>query len=324
MSKASVIEELKQLIKNGEIERKEVEVLFESPDFHKKDIRYNLFYYIGGLVLLVGIGLLITQNWELIGTWGRVLSTLGVFVVLYFAASVADKREVGEISFPFYIVAYVMLPIGIGVTMSEFYSGVIGIELTLLFSIMCFAIAYLTYLLRRDPVHMFFSFVFGTYAYFVLIDYIYYLTSADDYYRRTAYVFFVVSLIYLFYARLLLRNAAMWLVGNLVEYAGLITLIVSAVVLTGSREAASFIWLSLTPLIFLFLAYLSSYFSSKKYLWLSFLGIAAYLIKITFDYFEGSQYWPLGVILCGAMIIFAGFVVFRLRDTAAKKIAEAK
>src|SRR5690606_11031226 len=74
----------------------------------------KLFYYIGSVFVFSGIGLFVSMSWDDIGSFSRVLLTLGPGLICFVLGclSTAEERH-AEASLPLWLIAALLQPTGL-------------------------------------------------------------------------------------------------------------------------------------------------------------------------------------------------------------------
>lgn len=79
----------------------------------------KVLYTLGALIVIIGAGILIADNWDVLGTGGRILVSLGLSVIAYTFGLVSAERGSRKIASVAYVVSVVMAPFGVGVVFYE-------------------------------------------------------------------------------------------------------------------------------------------------------------------------------------------------------------
>jgi len=53
----------------------------------------EIFYFVGAIVILLGIAIFLAQNWSLLGFTTKILATLGVSLVAYLVAVILSRNK---------------------------------------------------------------------------------------------------------------------------------------------------------------------------------------------------------------------------------------
>ncbi len=78
------------------------------------------FFYIGAILIAIGISVVIGENWEALGSFLRVLVTLGTGVIAFITAVLLENRNTNvKISNAIHIIAIFALPLGLNILFYE-------------------------------------------------------------------------------------------------------------------------------------------------------------------------------------------------------------
>jgi hypothetical protein len=269
----------------------------------------HTFYGIGAIIALIGVVILVGQNWTEIGFVGRVLVTLGISFVTYAAGLILAGPEQKAISQVMFTISAALAPLGSYVLLSEAnvdFTWVVQIVtaglLTILFGTALFiskrnilvliTIGYATWAYYA----MIFKFFDGLYsadlfkfasmllgASYILIAYGYGSSSSadqsDEKERKT-----IQDAVYGF-GTLFVLGAGI-LVGNIFD---------------------------MVYIAFIFAAFYGSvYLKSRSMLVIGAFYLMAHIIKLTSKYFIDSIGWPIALILVGFLVIGIGYLTFYL------------
>src|SRR3989339_191243 len=92
-----------------------------SPSQHGTASRFTeILYYIGGLIIFIGITVLIVQNWEMLNSITRILVTLGVGIAAYVMGVLYMQRKITQnLTTAFFFLSTILLPTGLFITFHE-------------------------------------------------------------------------------------------------------------------------------------------------------------------------------------------------------------
>jgi len=129
MDKQQILSFIEAQLTQGKITRSDLENVGGSRDAGtgstlviKEETSSNLihvFYTIGAIIALIGIGILVAQNWNEIGFAGRVLVSLGISLVTFVTALILrspDQRGVSQVLFT---LSAPLAPLGVYVLLEE-------------------------------------------------------------------------------------------------------------------------------------------------------------------------------------------------------------
>jgi uncharacterized membrane protein len=91
----------------------------------------NTFYVIGAIIVLVGVIILIAQNWDEIGFIGRIGVTLGLGLITYITGFSYSRTVHNVLSQVMFTISAVLMPMGIFILYSE-----MDIRITLMTQVM--------------------------------------------------------------------------------------------------------------------------------------------------------------------------------------------
>jgi len=323
MNKQEVLQNIKTLIDNGQLSKADILGLFNTEVDSKKKSSLgiiNILYGIGGLVIFAGVIALIVQNWDSLGSFARVLITLGMAIVLYISSIMVLTRQYNVLAQILISVSYILFPLGIGVMLNELSinpeigaMSIIGILLTVL--------AVITYLLFKDLIFsLLFSVFFGTISAYLVLAYI--LEKASMTYEFDIYLYLTIALgithALLAYAftkpqtRVVLRR-----LGGLFYGTGTLGVLIGALSLGG-------VWDVLFIFVVIGTFLLSVYVHSRGMLFFSSIFFLGYLFKITGEYFAGSIGWPIALILIGIITIVVAIGTFKINQKYFRNAAQLR
>lgn len=284
----------------------------------------KIFNYLGGALIIFGIGFFISLNWSSLSDFVKIFSTLGAAIACYIVGILLhfDKRFDAAVS-AFFMISGLVLPIGLIVTFHVFNPHpLINIEKVNLFIIgMCAAVFLLSHLCLPRTIFLFFSIYYLSLFHFVLIDFISKHTNyvfADLY----SYECIVLGISYILLGRYLdLEKKFTSLVGPL-YFIGCLFILASSYSLGGTFfwNSPITIWKSITGLLIFVAFFLSVPFKSKSFLYLGALFLIIYLSDISTRLAEifGDLGWPLILISAGLLLMLVGYLVFNIHKRIQK------
>lgn len=328
----NLIEQIKKGVETGEITVNQLKSLTNELSAttpqgkqDKTNIVTKVLFGIGGLIVLVGVIVLLSQNWDAIGVVGRLLSTLGIAIVSHVLAfytfktsangqqSVPENQGVKAISaIPtqvYFAISAVLFPLGLNILLSElaFYDtvsvAVISILISLI-SLLVFASA--LYVTKKKVLHVF-SAIFATWLIYSIVAEMLRGTGFRFGFIKDTVVFtsMVIALGYFAYGHWLKVSQKEYSISKLFTFASFVLFLFSALFLGG-------IWNFLYAFIVIGAISLSVSIRSTATLVVSSIAVAIYLIKISAQYFAGSISWSLLLVLIGFLIIGLGYVTYYL------------
>ncbi|MCI5108453.1 MAG: DUF2157 domain-containing protein [Candidatus Pacebacteria bacterium] len=299
MDKNQLLQLVKESVDKGEISKSEVNSLFQKDGNHASRI-INILYAIGGIVILAGVIALIAQNWESLPSFARILTTLGMSIALYLAASLVVKsKEV--LSQVLAAVSFALLPVGIGVSMYEGGSLIdrpVDFVVISGISTIVSVISYFT--LKKLPVTIIFNTVFITALTYSFVSLIMENVGYTEFNVFT-YLTMAIGISYIILGRYLSNERLRQLLVSI----GTLGLLIAGITLSG-------LWDVLYIFILFAVFLLSSYWKKRSMLVFGSIFLISYLFEITSKYFAGSVGWPIALILLGILTIAIAIVTFRV------------
>jgi hypothetical protein len=262
---------------------------------NSSDSLLKVLYGIGAAILLVGVIILVIQNWNDIGFIGRIAVTLGISIVAFLIGLFVrspDQRMVSEISF---LVSVCLVPIGVFVFLDN--AQIVMTNQLQAFVGLCLSFMYVAaYFVSKKEIPAYAILGFFSWAY---IEFVLSLSSqvvnGDAFY----YLIMMLGVIQLVAATLFLP------IRRFFQSIGLFTILLSGIIIGGGFGLFYFI------LIFAGF-YLSVFLKRRSLFTISAIFLTAHIIKITSKYFADSIGWPVSLIVIGMSIIAIGYVTVRM------------
>ncbi len=284
----------------------------------------EILYYLGGLIVFIGIAIFVGDNWDKLGSVSRILATLGAGITMYVAGVLLSQyRTLERPAIGFHLVGALLIPGGIFVTLD-----VANIDPTLGLATLVFAaltVFYLvSYLVYRKNLFLFMSILFGTGLYFLFTDYLLQdsimLLDSDFYLYRVG----VLGLAYLLFGYAFLKETGekrkVPSLIALLNTAGIVLFLGAAFALGGFGVEKNMFWEIIFPALALAAIFLSIELKSRAYLIFGTLFLMGYIFKITADYFSDSLGWSLSLVLLGFAFIAIGYLSFTLNKKYLGKV----
>lgn len=264
----------------------------------------KILYFLGGLLVLLGITTFVGMFWDTLGFLGQVIVTLGAGVIAYVVSILLrDYSSATMISKLSLFFSAILMPAGIVVILNE-----AKVSDWLVASWWVFAGFFILYLLssfviKYDIAHFLVVFS-GSGIYFTTISILIranktILQIMPDLY---AYSVIVISIVYLVLAQRLFP------IGQ--NRRPLNTLLVFASVcgiFSAIHSLDGILWLVIFPFAIALFIYLSVQMNRRLILVLTSLFLISYVIRITGKYFVNTLSWPIALILGGVLIIGIGY-----------------
>lgn len=325
-------EELLDSIRNGAREktvtREEVTMAFDDgagisiPDskgLSDKHINFSqVLYYIGGFIVFLGIAVLIGENWDSLGKFTRILSTLGSGIAAYALGAFLFRNEKSkQISVAFHLIAALVLPIGIFVVFDSAGYDVATSGMNSLISAILLVAYAGSYLIFKRNMFVAFSIIFGTWFFYSIAFYM--LAAMPDQEKLFGYLTLAVGASYLFLGHYLSKYQERKGNSGSLFFIGSMFVLGAALGLQGWSPEQSVFWEIAYPAVVFGIIYLGIFFKRKSLLILSSLFLMFYILKLTGEYFADSLGWPLALVISGLALIFVGYYMVYLNKKYIKK-----
>jgi len=310
MDNQQLLAELQQKLTSGEISQSELAGLLPHTEQESTLTRFTLtkiLYGLGAIIVTIGILFFVAQLWNTIGTFGRILVTLGTGLVFAGTGSVLltkeKERMVGAI---FHIVGGILIPAGMLVTFNEF--GIEGdIVNTSLFVVLTGVYVFLS-LLHKHPVPTLFAIINATIATYLITD----LIINPQYFFTDVYEYLTVAIgaTYLLLGTGFKQTYDKPLSGALYFFGSIFFL---GATFSLSVDHGIF-WHLLYFGIAIEGLHLSTRLHSKSILVISTLALIAHISYITGKYFADSIGWPVALVFLGLIFIGLGYMSVKINE----------
>jgi Predicted membrane protein (DUF2157) len=273
----------------------------------------HILYAIGAIIAVVGVIILIVQNWKEIGFIGRVLVTVVLALSAYISGTVLRSKEHRVISEVMFTISAALSPVGAYVLLSEAnidFTQVVNIWISVVLTVL-FGVALL---ISKRNILILITLGFATSTYYTtLIKFLSIgsVTNSDDILKWAtiligiAYILIALALKSLFLpqdqSEEKEKNAVMKLINTL----GFFGVLFGGIMVGGIFDIF-FI------LIIFGAFYASVYLKSTSVLALSAVFLVAHIIKLTSKYFVNVIGWSLALIVVGFLIIGIGYATYSL------------
>jgi hypothetical protein len=298
----------------GEISRRDLEAILERQQqpLQKASSLTQIFSYLGGIIILLGLLLLASNYWGVFNSPMRMLISSGGVLTAYLAAVIlAEDERLMPIATPFFLIFALFLPVAITVAFYEAGALLISFNLSYVFSLSLFACAWVFYCYRRTPLLVF----------VVLYASLYYLSLLKDWasfasiYHAIEYYLVAILLLGMVYAFYLYRYwqdrrpglaKALSRIGMFLVLFSLLSLRAKYIEWHGFWEVCAIAGLMIN----------FSLAVKRQDNFLRVLGFIVfinYVFSFTADYFSDSLGWILSLIIAGLLIIAGAFLCFHKR-----------
>lgn len=315
MNKEELLQELSVKMSTGEISREEIANRFSFATeaqgaVQVEDSKHStpfsvtkMLYVLGAAIVVIGIVIFVSQIWDDIGSFGRIVVTLGLGVLLTAIGSMLLKSKPDEnIGVVFHFIGGMLIPGGALVTLSELNVDLVSLWPTTLTFGVVFAFYLLLNSVHKNAVLTFFAIANGTAFVYLFVEAI---VDGPAYLHDDlhAYLTMVIGASYLLLAQSFRDGWNKKLIGILCFFG-----------ITGFLGAAfsqvfdSVLWQMLYFILAIGGLALSVHMKRRNILVISTLFFIAHVAYITAEYFANSLGWPISLVVLGFVFIGLGYV----------------
>jgi hypothetical protein len=312
MNKEELLQELSAKMSSGEISLEELTNRFGLAASAKGEVEEKssthfsvtkILYVLGAAIVVIGIIIFVSQIWEDIGSFGRILVTLGLgFLTAAIGSMLLKNKPEDNIGTVFHFIGGMLIPGGAVVTLSELNADFVSLwPVTITFGII-FAFYLFLNSIHKNAILTFFAIANGTAFTYLIVEAI----IDSPFYKHEdlyAYLTMVIGASYLLLGYSFRDGWNKKLVGVLYFFG-----------ITGFLGAAfsqvfdSTPWQILYFLIVIGGLFLSVYMKNRSILVMSTLFLIAHVSYITGEYFADSLGWPISLVVLGFVFIGLGYV----------------
>jgi len=317
MDKQTLLESVSTLAAAGDLSEAELTAAFRDGaggDAAERQTRYStVLYFIGGGVVVIGIVALIAQIWNDLGSVMHVVVTLGSGIAAFTVGVLLSRRQwLGAAGPAFFLIAALVLPLGLAVTLDEAGLHPDHLQWQSLISVVLMGAFAAAYLLFRSNSLLLYAIGYATWAFFAITGWIVGPNPGLDDFEFFEYRALAVGLSYLILAFAFADTERRPLSGILYGL-GAVSFLGAALALGGWKPSQNVFWELVFPGLVFGVLYASVHLKSKALLTFGSLFLASYLVKITSEYFSDSLGWPLALVISGMMLMGVGYLTFRLK-----------
>ncbi|MDH3622106.1 MAG: hypothetical protein OER91_14500 [Gammaproteobacteria bacterium] len=319
MNKQELLQELSSRLASGELTRSEVleaidaEQSRPAPGKSKAAAALStVLYYIGGGVVFLGMIFLIAQEWDRFGSGMRIFVTLGSGIAAFVMGVLFNGQErLGAAGPAFFLVAALLLPLGLLVTYDEAGIDVDRITIQMQIAGILFAAYFGAYAAMRNNVLLAFSFIFGTWLFFAVTDYMISGAPMIDDWSFINYRILFTGLTFMLLGYSFVGTEREPLTGWLYVF-GVFGFLGAGFALGEWKPNQNVFWEAVYPGLVFGIIFLSTYLKSRIFLIFGSIALGAYLTKITAEYFSDSLGWAFSLVLVGFFLMGVAYLAVRV------------
>lgn len=268
-------------------------------------ILMRLFGYVGGLFVFAGLGTFVAMQWDEMNSAGRIMVTLGVGFCIFILALVCTTNEKLErAATPLFLVAALLQPTGILITLDEFSRGGEPIH-GMLFMCLVMAIQQgFTFWAKDRTVLAFTALFFGASFFAIAFD----LMRIDE-----DVIGFIIGLSLTCIGWSIDRSKHKPLAGICYFFGPVFFLCAAADMLRNSPAEILFLGLSCG------IIFLSTVARSRMLLFVGTIATLGYIGYFMGKHFPHSLAGPIGLIILGLLLIGAGVMAVKINNKFIKQ-----
>jgi len=283
--------------------------------FINKKVSYSeILYFLGGIVVSLGITILIYQNWYSLNWLTRVIFTIGFSVISFILGYfLTKKNKTKTLGLTFYFLSALIAPIALMVFLYLLGIQDNTIEYRILISSLILATYITSYLFSKKDMFLMFSIIGGTWLYFNLTNF-FYLNNLQTFNSTFyIYIYLLLGLIYTILGYIFSKTITIKSSSELLYNLGCVIILSATFILSGKHSDLSIFWEIIYPFIIAVYVFLSIYIEKISFLSWSTLFLMIFIFKITSEYFSKGMGWPLTLIISGFLMISIGYMSITIR-----------
>ncbi len=270
----------------------------------------NIFYGIGGVIVLTGIGILVGQHWNEIGFVGRVLVTLGISALTYIVALLLNSPSQRVVSQVLFVISAVLAPMGSFVVLDQ-AQLLFDINYQILVSFVLFIIYGLALLISKRSILILLAVGFITWTYYAVLFKIFDVSLFNSDFFKWAGMLAGLSYILIGYASQASSPDIVHerrSVSGMLYWFGTGAILGAGITMGGVGSPWDFIFIFVIFAAF----YASVFLRSRGILVLAATFLIVHIVKLTSQYFLNSISWPVALVVCGFFVMGVGYATFYL------------
>jgi hypothetical protein len=318
MDRDQLLAELSMRVESGDLTRAEVLAAIGPATEQSQvsasrlgDKLASVLYFIGGAVVFFGIVFLIAQEWSHFGSSMKIFVTLGASIAAFVVGVLfSQQQQLGAAGSAFFLISALLMPVGLFVTYDE-----AGIDVTRLVQLVQITgILFTTYIgvywLFRQNVLLVFTFIFGSWFFFVVTDYMIGGSPTIDQWTVTNYRILFAGLAFMSlgfgFTGTQRQPLTSWLYA-----VGVFGFLGAGLALGEWKPDQNVFWEALYPGLVFGVIFLSTYLKSRIFLVFGSIALGLYLTKITAQYFSDSLGWAFSLVLLGFLLMGVAYLAIR-------------
>ncbi len=305
MNKQEILSFIEQQISEGKITKDDLVNLKVAENLKHENSKniINILYIVGAVIALVGVIVLVFQNWDSLNYFGRVFITLGMSLVAYIVGFLIKDSEHNVLSQTMFTFSAVLAPVGTGVLLHEANIQTTPVLVSMLSLMWAIVFGLALWTTRKNILTLITIFFATVSLYSITAEVLMGVYNSSLYYK---WLTILIGIAYVLIGYVISDSdkerksvrgvlyglGTLGILGSFITFGGVFDLLMIALVF-GSFYASVFL-------------------RSRIMLSLSAIFLIAHIIKITAKYFSNSMNWSVALIFSGIIIIATGYLTFYL------------
>ncbi len=315
MNKEELLQQLASLLDSGDLTQSEIMEAIGADNGQDIAAKTNLtarlsavLYYIGGGVVFLGMVFLIAQEWRYFGTATKISVTLGSGLAAFVTGVLfSNQQRLGAAGPAFFLISALLLPGGLFVTYDEAGIDVEKMSAQIQIAGILLA-AYLgAYSVIRRNVLLTFAFIFGSWFFFAMTNYLVRGAPVLDYWEFINYRILLAGLAYMLLGYSFVGSERETLTGWLYGI-GVVGFLGAGLALGEWKPTQNVFWEAIYPGLVFGIIFLSTHLKSRVLLVFASLALGSYLSKITAEYFSDSLGWAFSLVIAGFLLMGVAYL----------------
>jgi preprotein translocase subunit Sss1 len=311
LDKHTLLAELQHGLQTGTITRTDIEqtlthtnaVVMPQTEQRTSNRFSRVFSILGAVIVLVGIIVLLSQNWALLASPVRIFVTLGIAVITFWTGLVTSRSDSNStIATSAHIMAALLWPVGLLVTLYEAHVPTGSGAISLLAVTLAVMYAVLLLLWPRK-IFTLVTTIASSVAFLAGTEWLLSNSAYNSDYPLWLYRFLVLGVSYYLIGRLLDTTRTQTKLAPWFYTFGAGMAILTSLLLGSAGTGIDHLWEIICPIIAVASLYGGVMIRRTSLLITGSIGFVVYLFYMSARYFSNSLSWPLIIIFCGLMMI---------------------
>jgi hypothetical protein len=272
----------------------------------------EIITYLGSIIIIIGLGIFISQHWATLNQTTRILMTLGSGMAAYSTGVLLHQtKNIRVVSQAFFLISAILMPLGLSITLHELNSDTVMGMLQTKVSGLMFSVYLLSFYLFRRTLFIVFSILFGSWFFMCFTNELIHNAPLFLPMQFNLYRFFGLGVTYVLLGAYFSQTNYQGMSGLLFSF-GSFCALGSALSLGGWYPSQNAFWELSYPLLTFSAIYGSVFLKSKGLLINGAFFLMIFIMKITSAYFSKTVGWPLALVGAGFLFIGVGFYTYYL------------